>query len=394
LSDFVVTDLKLSITQTPDEASEADVVIWDYEPGLHFSTIWPRNQRHLFVVDRDHINALFQELPSCPVNLLLKPVTRNTVRAFLTANVVPLSPSAPRSIFESLRTDRDNMLECLMDVNLKLQTFEQERTHFLARAVHDFRAPLSAIEGYCRLVLAGQLGPITENQKQAFERVEQSAKRLSRMTAGMFQLSIGERVETKLRLQKGDVRTCLDQALHEVTALVEQKRLRISTNLQAPTASLYFENEQISQVFMNLLENACKFTPKGGSIEIDGYSFMWERRRVRTSRPGNPVDRRTASCNLPNAFRVDVRDSGPGIRPEHLDKIFEDYVSFLTGDDRSGGGLGLAICKSIISAHQGHIWAHNSGGGAVFSFVLPFRSAASISPLDNSITLARASEAK
>jgi signal transduction histidine kinase len=70
---------------------------------------------------------------------------------------------------------------------------------------------------------------------------------------------------------------------------------------------------------------------------------------------------------------VDICDSGPGIAAEHLDRIFEEYTSYSGGHDRSGGGLGLAICKLILSQHQGRVWAENSSEGAVFSFVLPFR---------------------
>ena len=77
--------------------------------------------------------------------------------------------------------------------------------------------------------------------------------------------------------------------------------------------------------------------------------------------------------NTPNAFRVDICDSGPGIPQPQLDRIFEEYTSYSGGQDRSGGGLGLAICKLILSQHQGHVWAENTPGGAVFSFVLPLQ---------------------
>jgi signal transduction histidine kinase len=375
LSDLFGKDLNFSVSDA--DIGKADVCIWDYEPGLLVSNIktWSLTQRHLFVVNTAHINALCEHLPTRDLNLLLKPVTRATLSAFLGKNSsCPLPTSSAQHALDSMRTDRDKMLECLIDTNLKLQTYDQERTNFLARAMHDFRAPLSAVDGYCGLLLAEQLGPITQNQRQAFERVRQSVKRLSRMATGMFQLSIGGKIETRLRLQKGDGVTCLDQALHELKPLVEQKRLRISVNLQPPAAPLYFEQEQIAQVFVNLLENACKFTPKSGFVEISGYPFMWERRRSAMICPGDAADRRIADSGAPNSYRIDIRDNGPGIRPEHLDKIFEEYTSYRGGNDRSGGGLGLAICKSIVCAHQGYICAHNSAGGTVFSFVLPLYS--------------------
>jgi signal transduction histidine kinase len=69
---------------------------------------------------------------------------------------------------------------------------------------------------------------------------------------------------------------------------------------------------------------------------------------------------------------VDIRDSGPGISPEHLTEIFQQYTSYAGSLDRSGGGLGLAICKLIVTSHGGRIWAESIEDGALFSFVLPF----------------------
>jgi signal transduction histidine kinase len=75
-----------------------------------------------------------------------------------------------------------------------------------------------------------------------------------------------------------------------------------------------------------------------------------------------------------NTFRIDVRDSGPSVPTSYLEEIFEEYATYSGGRDRTGGGLGLAICKSIIGRHQGRIWAENSADGTVFSLVLPMDS--------------------
>ena len=99
------------------------------------------------------------------------------------------------SIANSLRADRDEILQCLIQANLKLQEYDQDRTTFLARAVHDFRAPLTAISGYCGLLLGEPLGPLTENQREVLRRMQHSTKRLSRMASAMFQLSVGRHVK-------------------------------------------------------------------------------------------------------------------------------------------------------------------------------------------------------
>ena len=77
----------------------------------------------------------------------------------------------------------------------------------------------------------------------------------------------------------------------------------------------------------------------------------------------------------PNSYRIDIRDTGPGIPPDRLNHIFEEYTSYSGPQDRSGGGLGLAICRLILSRHGGHIWADSHSNGAMFSFVLPYNRA-------------------
>jgi signal transduction histidine kinase len=143
---------------------------------------------------------------------------------------------------------------------------------------------------------------------------------------------------------------------------------------------LFVEPGPIEQVLINILDNACKFTPRAGEIEIRGYPFFWERRRGHAAKPA--AERRVHVSNEPNSYRIDIRDSGPRIPEEHLSKIFEEYTSYSGGADRSGGGLGLAICKMILSSHGGRIWAENSPSGPRFCFVLPTRTAEKVPPAD------------
>jgi signal transduction histidine kinase len=231
---------------------------------------------------------------------------------------------------------------------------------------------LTALSGYCGLLLGEQLGGLTGDQKEVIQRMQHSAKRLSVMANAMFQLSICQRLESKLNLQRADIHECIHQALHEMTPFSEDKRISISLDITPPLGTLVFEPSQMEQVLVNLLDNACKFTPKSGSIEIRGYPFFWER-RIRTHASERAVDRRHSHSRTPNAFRVDIKDSGPGIPAHRLDRIFEEYTSYSGGQDRSGAGLGLAICRMIVQQHKGRVWAESSAKGAVFSFVLPYQ---------------------
>jgi signal transduction histidine kinase len=366
---------KWTVTAVESGSTDGDsaLYIWDFQPKtLLPETINGSPSKHLFLVSRKDLADFQQKTKTSENNILLKPVTRATLSAFLS-----LAVSAPEdriSAANSLRVDRDEILQCLIQTNLKLQEYEHDRTNFLARAVHDFRAPLTALSGYCGLLLLGEpLGTITDSQKEILQRMQKSAKRLSRMASAMFQLSVGRQVKKRPELQAANIDECLEQALHEIAPFSEEKRISISTNLEPCGSLLYFEPGEIEQVLVNVLDNACKFTRKAGSIKISGYPFFWDRRKISATVAAGTERRRQNNTSDPNSYRIDIVDSGEAIPEEHLSGIFEEYTSYSGGRDRSGGGLGLAICKMIITQHEGHVWAENTEFGPMFSFVLPMR---------------------
>jgi signal transduction histidine kinase len=362
-----------------DAPADYDLCIWDFIPGEAEipKTLDPGNlQKHLFILQRKHLNTLREFTGTADLNVILKPVTHATLRAFL-------STTCPRWSDEvgfpaasgSLRADRDEMLQCLIQANLKLQEYDQERTNFLARSIHDFRAPLTAVTGYCGLLLDQQLGELRPEQQEILERMHHSAKRLSRMADAMFQLSICQNVERKLNLERTDIRECVAQAVHEITPFIDDKQISVMVDVEPSPEDFFCERARVEQTLINLLDNACKFTPPSGSIQVKGYPFFWERRLGGPAQLNYIKERRRKQVEIPNCFRVDIRDSGPGIPAVHLSKIFEEYTSYSGGQDRSGGGLGLAICKMIVQQHHGRMWAATNPEGAVFSFVLPYRAA-------------------
>jgi signal transduction histidine kinase len=356
----------------PPADCSPDLFIWDCDSDVPLpkELDFDQERKNIFLVSRKKMAALVERLPMAAMAILLKPVNKAALRAFLEHAVARHERNRSADV-DSLRADRDEILQCLLHANLKLQEYDQDRTNFLARAVHDFRAPLTAIDGYCGLILGQQLGPISEEQHEVLERMQHSIKRLSRMATAMFQLSVGRQVEKRANLQKADIESCINQAMHEMAPFGEAKHLQVSLQMMPSSQALYFDREQIEQVLVNLLDNACKFTPKFGSIEVRGYPFFWERRaKLKTTLTTG--ERRASRLQAPNSFRIDICDSGPGVPMENLEKIFEEYTSYAGGQDRSGGGLGLAICKFILNLHQGQVWAESGGNGSTFSFVLPF----------------------
>jgi signal transduction histidine kinase len=188
----------------------------------------------------------------------------------------------------------------------------------------------------------------------------------------MFQLGVRPFRQSEPALVRGNLLATVEGALSEVDGFLQQKQISTSVEIEEPEGELLFEPEQITQVLINILENAYRFTPKRRVIEIRGYSYFWERRAGFVRQDGDS-ERRLRQQPCMNCYRIDISDSGPGIQAEHLNSIFQEYTSYSGGKDRSGAGLGLAISKGIIELHKGRIWVEPRTAGATFSFVLPYK---------------------
>jgi signal transduction histidine kinase len=349
----------------PDQLDEpAEIVIYDFTcVSSRVQQLTCIRQQDIFLVEREQVGSVRDLLLSTMPFLLLKPVAEGTLRLLI-------EQAINRCGWQE--HDRQCLLQLTLESMLKLQEYDQDRRNFLARGIHDFRAPLTALKGYCGLLVDRQLGLLDPYQAEILRRMQHSINRLSKMADGMLQLSVHDRLDLELDLQETDLSACVAHSSSELTASLDEKQIQLTVELQTSPEELFCDASRIEQVLVNILDNACKFTPRYGSIDIRGYPFFWERRRAMTASITPPPERRSTCIRTPNAYRIDIRDSGPLIPLHQLPKIFEEYTSFSGGADRSGVGLGLAICKLIISQHRGSIWAESSDDRTTFSFVLPF----------------------
>ena len=370
LSEFRGLQWKLTAVTLADCPQDADVYIWD-NPGQvpHFPEFDRSSSKHIFIIDLSDNPRCLDGDVALPRAVLLKPVTRSYLSAFLGLAVAAAQERI--STVNSPRGDRDEILQGLIQSDLYIQKHDQDRSNFLSRVVHDLEAPLMTANGYCGLLASEALGPQTEEQKEVLRRLQQSINRLNRTASAMSEMSAGSLVKRESEFRYADIRECIAQALHEVAPLADDKQISISVDVAPEYERLFFKPRQIEQVLINILRSACKFTPKAGEIVIRGYPFFWER-RAHCGRTAI-LERRSRRSHEPNSYRVDIRDSGARIPNEHLTTLFEEDTLCLGGPDRSDGGLGLAICKMILHAHEGRVWAENSESGPRFSFVLPLR---------------------
>jgi len=351
----------------------ADLWIWDCEGKEDLpSANWLQEEhRIIFVVERGKIVLFRDLLPVEAVRILLKPVRPRLLLDFLfpTRRSSDLAAEAVDPTADRMRLERDTLLQHLLEANLALQEYEQDRTGFLARAAHEFRAPLVAISGYCGLLLDRQLGPLNPDQVTALEKMQHSVKRMTRLANGMLQISMGSELESEPILKLGDMHALIQQAMGEVRPVAESKQLTLHADVTPPKEQLWFEPWQIEQVLVNLLDNACRLTPRGGKVEVRAFPVFWDWRSAHVSEAPVSEERRSTQLRKPNAYRVEVHDTGPGIRHENPSDREPPNGRRQNGSICSG--LGLAICRQIISAHKGQMLIDSAPQGAIFSFVLP-----------------------
>lgn len=298
---------------------------------------------------------------------LTKPLNCQTLKTFLDLTVKAAQLNRHAHHANGLNSDRQALMEYILGTHQRLQEYDHNRTSFLARALHDLRAPLTALQGYCGLLAGGQLGPLAPEQRELITRMQQCTRRLSKQATAMFELTVFGRVHTQPQLALADVDDMVAQAMHEAFGILQDKEQTVAVSLDPSEHPLFCDPEQIGQLLLNLLENCSRFAPVGSAIEVRGLNVRCDftdeasARRSRRSEAGS------------NGYRIDMYDDGPGICEDLLSGLFGQYTPYSAGRDRSGGGLGLAVCKMIATAHEGFIWADNSHKGAVFSLVLPFR---------------------
>jgi signal transduction histidine kinase len=268
---------------------------------------------------------------------------------------------------QELLQEREITYRNLLAAYLKLQEVNRQKTVFLASAAHELKTPLAVIKGYYDLLLAGSLGRLTDKQRDILEESKDSCERLVRLVSMFLNYSALESGKLVLQLRENDLRDCLDELSKRWFEAFQRKEVRLEANIDPSIPTFRFDYQKVQQVAANLLDNALKHTPSGGTVVLKAAPHFWER-RVATMAP--PEERRRFRLPRPNSVEVSVKDSGGGIPAEHHQEIFEDFVR--VDRNTSGMGLGLAIAKRLIQAHRGKIWVESDpNSGSQFTFLLP-----------------------
>ncbi|MBZ5613580.1 MAG: HAMP domain-containing histidine kinase [Acidobacteriia bacterium] len=240
----------------------------------------------------------------------------------------------------------------------------------LASAAHDLKTPLAIMNGYIELLQSQKLGPLNDRQREVIGDMFLSGQRLQRFIQDFLTFSVLETGELRMQFVEGDMNACLSEVCRLWSGRFQERGLALYFLANDKLTPFPFDSPKIQRVISNLLENASKYTPEGGTVWLHAEPYMWERRSV--SQSAAHGDRRRQSTNVPNAVRVSVSDTGPGIRPEFHLEIFDDFFRLPGSESVEGMGLGLAISRRLLQAMGGKIWVESEpGAGAKFSFLIP-----------------------
>lgn len=231
----------------------------------------------------------------------------------------------------------------------KLKELNELKSRFFANISHEFRTPLTLILGPLDKLLAEQTD---EAQARQLVRIKRNAQRLLNLINQLLDLSKLEAGKMQLTLKQEDIIPLLRALLYSFDSLADNKKIALQFTSEIPHAFMDIDHDKMDQIITNLISNAIKFTPKGGAVHVD----------VKVADNGQ-------------LLQIEVKDTGPGIPPEHLPSIFDRFhqTTEIVPGGELGSGIGLALAKELTEAHGGSISATNAtDGGACFRILLPY----------------------
>jgi signal transduction histidine kinase len=239
----------------------------------------------------------------------------------------------------------------LNEANAKLRELSEMKEEFLALTTHDLRSPLTVISGVISFFTSGRLGELSPEQKNMVSMMERNTQSLIELVNDLLDASKLESGTIRLEIASIDLRGVLDELRETMEPLAKEKEIELVETLPADLPPVQADRAKLRRIILNLLSNALKFTRKGGRVE------------VRVEREESQV-------------RISVSDTGVGIAPEDVARLFDKYEQARSRATRGekGTGLGLYITRQLLELHGSEIKVESEvGKGSTFSFTLPIK---------------------
>jgi len=262
--------------------------------------------------------------------------------------------------------DKNRRLE---ENNDRLKELDKLKSNFLATVSHELRTPLTSIIGYSEMLLEGMAGELDAQQKNYVGTIMEKGESLMKLITSILDLSRIESGNLRLSLGDVDLNDVVKGAHSSVVPQATKKKLQLRVEMDAGLPHIMGDGDKIRQVLINLLGNAVKFTPDDGTVTLRVKNYFGARKHQRDE------GRRSVFAIPEEDFiRIEVEDSGTGIPPDQLEKVFERFYQVDSSSTRvhGGTGLGLSIVQSLVDAHKGDVWAESPPGkGCKFVVLLP-----------------------
>jgi PAS domain S-box-containing protein len=254
-------------------------------------------------------------------------------------------------------TDRKKLQEELRKTNEELQQQNQSaqqanrlKSEFLANMSHELRTPLNGIIGFAEIMHDEKVGPISPDHKEYLHDILTSARHLLQLINDVLDLSKVESGKFEFLFEKTDPVILVGEVRDIVRTLAAKKRIKLQTEIHPSLSTIEADARSLKQILYNYVSNALKFTPEEGEVKV---SIMPEEG---------------------DSFRIEVADTGVGIRSEDLHRLFMEFQQLDTSSSEqyAGTGLGLALTKRIVEAHGGHVGVKSTPGkGSIFYATMP-----------------------
>ncbi len=306
-----------------------------------------------WVYDHQHMAGLgTTTLPSAEALYLPLVAARGTV------GVLGVLPAQPRRLLTpeqgalletfasqtALALERALLAEEAQQAQLQVET-ERLRNALLSSVSHDLRTPLTAITGATSTLLEEERRLDAPTRHELLQTAHAEADRLNRLVSNLLAMTRLESGAIQVHKEWQPLEEVVGAALTRLDASLRNRPL--TTHLPADLPLVPLDSVLIEQVLINVLDNALKYTPPGSPLALSAWT-------------------------TDGAVTIEVADQGPGLPPGEEQRVFDKFYRVQRPGTSSGAGLGLTICRGIIAAHGGHIWAENrSGGGTALRFTLP-----------------------
>jgi len=264
-----------------------------------------------------------------------------------TAKQMKVEKAISRVLLEAKVAERTKELA---QANIQLKEIDRLKSEFLATMSHELRTPLNSIIGFTGIILQGIAGEINEEQRKQLSMIYESAKHLLSLINDILDLSRIESGKMEVSMERFKIQDVVSEVSQSLSPMISQKNLRLIIEIPDETPEIYSDRKKVLQILLNLVNNAVKFTEKG-EIRI--------------------------KCKFDkDNLEVCVSDTGVGIKEESMKYLFEAFRQ-VDGTARrryEGAGLGLHLCRKLVTLLGGKMWAESEyGKGSSFTFTLPLK---------------------